>query len=526
MKKRNGSLLAAVISFAVLLAILIVVLMLPGTETGNTGTTTTTASTTVIPLTPTTSPSGTQTLPSGTTASKSAIQSATITLPEETFTLEPNTKGVLRVKGHEELEDFVNTSAYAYLVEALTDITALRIINSAPEHPEDFGFDTKEGCTAAVKVLYTDGSAISLEVGDTAPSGEGCYLRRDGSSAIYLVDTNFADTVSMPSSNYLSMIPIATPTTTQTNSADTAVVRDVALSGSVRPEPIVFQVSNTISSKDESAQIMTGYYLTKPFYRSVKNGTDMLSTTTYSGFVASDIAALHPTEEDLEAYGLNDPYSVCTVNLSIQKSSTKTDEDGNEFTELSFYNTFEYTVKLGNVVKDNEECRYALVYHGDELVPMVYEVVTSSLRWAEVQYDDLADPLLFFTYIDQVETFGITLDGEKTLFELTHYPNKEDADSRLKVVANGNRYNSALFRDVYQTLMGILRVESTEETPKGEPMLTLEIETNTDIARGGWIKLYQYSAGKYLAEHESGEIYLVGAKDVEQALATYREFLG
>ncbi|MBP3435643.1 MAG: DUF4340 domain-containing protein [Clostridia bacterium] len=525
MSKRTRTLLISAIALAVLLALLFTVLLLPGATTGN-GTgdeTTAAATTTTIGFKPTTAASSTK--PTGTVESKSNIHSVTVTTPDETFTVATNEKGYLRVKGHEDLEDFVNTAYYSYLIEELTDITALCMINSAPEHPEDFGFDPEKGCTARLDVTYTDGSTISFEVGDKAPSGEGYYFREGSSSAVYLVDNEFVDTVSQPSTSYLSMIPIAAPTATQTNSNDTAVVRDVLLSGTVRPDAISFQVSPNPTNTGENAQIMTGYYLTEPFYRNLKSGTDMLSVTTYSGFVASDIAMLRPTEADLATYGLDDPYSLCTVNLSIQKSTTTKDEDGNETTTLSFYNTFEYTVKLGNTVKDNEECRYAVVYHGDELVPMVYEVITSSLKWAEVQYDDLADPLLFFTYIDEVETFSLTLDGKTTVFELTHYPDKEDADETMKVVSNGKRYNTATFRDLYQSLIGIMRVESTTDKPAGSPVLTVEVQVNTETSRDSWVKLYRYSAGKYLAEHDTGEIYLVGAKDVEETLKQCREFV-
>lgn len=521
MSKRTRTLLISAGALLVMLALLLVVLLLPGgTVTDDDNDETPAEETTTIAFKPT---GGTR--PTGSSAGSSTLQSVTVITSEETFTIAKNESGALRVIGMEDLEDFANTASYSYLEEALSDITALRMINSAPEHPEDFGFDSEAGCVAGLDVTYTDGSRIAFEVGDEAPSGEGYYFRESSSAAIYLVDTGFAETVSKPSTDYLSATPIAAPTTTASNSEDSVVVRDVLLSGTVRPEPVSFQISGAPRTEETNVQIMTGYYLTKPFYRTLKNGTNMLTVTSYSGFMASDIASLRPTETDLAAYGLDTPYSVCTVNLSIQKSTTETDKDGNEVTTLSFYNTFEYTVKLGRTVKDDESCRYAVVYHGDELVPIVYEVATDSLPWAEVQYDDLADPLLFFTYIDEVETFTITLDGKTTAFELTHYPDKEESDENLKVVANGNRYDTATFRDVYQALMGILRAESTTDKPTGEPVLTLDIRTNTDAAHSGWVKLYRYSAGKYLAEHDTGEIYLVGAKDTEDALKQYREFL-
>lgn len=524
MSSRTRTLLISVIALVVLLALLIGVLLLPGTTDNEGGGQTTTAATTTTIVFKPTSPTG-NTQPTGTTGSSSTIRSVKVTTPKETFTAETNDKGYLRIKGHEDLEDFVNTGYLSYLVEELADITALRMIQSAPEHPEDFGFDPEKGCTAKLEVIYADGSAIAFEIGDEAPSGEGYYFRESSSSAIYLVDAEFADAVSQPSTSYLSMSPIVAPTTAQTNSGDTVVVRDVLLSGTVRPEPISFQVSQTPQNKDDNAQIMTGYHLTKPFYRNLKSGTNMLSVSTYSGFIANDIALLRPTEKDLAAYGLDDPYSLCTVNLSIQKSTTTTDENGEESTTFSFYNTLEYTVKLGNKVKDNEERRYAVVYHGDELVPMIYEVTTSGMVWAEAQYDDLADPLLFFNYIDEVEAFTIALDGKTTKFELTHYPDKTEANERLKVVANGNRYDTDTFRDVYQALMGILRIESTTDKPSGDPILTLDIRTNTEASRSCWLKLYRYSAGKYLVEHDTGETYLVGAKDTEDALNQCRKLI-
>ena len=526
MSKRTRSLLISAIALIVLCALLTVVLLIPSPEgTGDSTTTTANTPDTTIAFKPTTSSGATK--PTGTTANKTPIHSVTVTTPEETFTVEPNEKGYLRVKGYEDLEDFANTAYYSYLIEELSDITALRLVNSAPEHPADFGFDPEKGCsTAAVDVVYTDASTFSFEIGDEAPSGEGYYFRESSSSAVYLVDIPFVDTVSQPSTGYLSMVPIAAPTTTQTNAGDTAVVRDVLLSGTVRPEPISFQVSQQAPNKDENAQIMTGYYLSKPFYRNLRSGTQLLSVTTYSGLVANRIAKIRPTETDFATYGLDNPYSQCTVNLSIQKTTVNKDENGKETTSLSFYNTFEYTIKLGNTVKDHEECRYAVVYHEDELVPMVYEVVVSSLKWAEVQYDDLADPLLFFNYIDEVDTFSITLDNKTTAFKLTHYPDKEEQDERLKVVANGNRYSTKAFRDLYQQLMGILRVTSTEDKPTGAPVLTLDIKTNAESSQGGQVKLYRYSAGKYLAEHDTGEIYLVGAKDVEDAIKQCRELIG
>ncbi len=526
MSRRTRALLLSTVALVALCGLMVAMLVLfPEVSTDDTSTgSSSVGTTTTIPLKPTTGEAATK--PTGFENNKTSIYSAVITTPEEEFTLQPNENGYLRVKGHEDLESYANSVSYSYIIEALTDITALAVANSDPENPEAFGFGGEKITSTAAKVTYTDGSTISFEIGDETPDRSGFYLRRDGDKAIYVVDADFASSVMQSSMEYLMMIPVAAPATTQTNSEDTAVVRDVTLSGSIRPSTIRFQVSDTLTGEDQNSQIMTGYFLTEPYYRNVKSGTNLLSVSTYSGFTASDIAMLRPTEADFATFGLDNPYSVCTVNLSIQKSTKETDKDGHEITKFTFYNTFEYTIKLGNTLKDDESMRYALVYHGDELVPMVFEVVTDSLLWAETQYDDVADELLFFTYINEVDSLTLTLDGKTHEFKLTHYPNKDSADEKLKVVSNGNRYNTAAFRNVYQSIMGILRMESTTEKPKGEPVLTLDIKVATETSRDGWVKLYRYSAGKYIAEHDSGEIYMVAAKDVEDTLSICREFLG
>ncbi len=524
MSKRTKTLLISIVALVALLGVMMgVILLLPSASDGDgTNTTTATEATTVV-FKPVLSSDSTK--PTGTTAGNTTVYSVTVKTPEETFTAAINDQGNLRVKGYEDLEDFANTSYYSDLLGELEEITALRIANSAPQNPEDFGFDTEKGCTAQVEVLYVDGSTLSFEIGNESPKGDGYYFRESNSAAIYVVDSDFVYTVTQPSTSYLSMIPIAAPAVADSNSEDTVVVRDAVLGGTVRPEEIRFQVSSEPKVSNENAQILTGYYLTKPFRRNLKNGTDMLTVSTYSGFYGSGVAMLRPTTADLAKYGLDNPYSTCTVNLSVQKTTTTTDEDGIETTTYSFYNTFEYTVKLGNVVEDDETLRYAVVYHGDELVPIVYEVTTSSLKWAEVQYDDLADELLFFAYINEVKTFAVTLDGATTTFELTHYSDKEDSEENMKVVSEGTRYDVQSFRDVYQALIGILRAESTKDSPTGEPVLALDIQTNTEPSNSYQVKIYSYSASKYLVKHDTGETYLVYAKDVEPALTELRDFL-
>ncbi len=501
MSKRTRTLLISAISLVVLAALLTVLLLSPAPSTGDDDDNT----------------------PQDTTVSlvsktgKITVASVKVKTPDETFTIVTDKEGVMTVQGYEDLPG-VDLS-YEALATALLEIEASRLIAEAPEHPEDFGFD---GNTSSVEVAYSDNTTFAFELGDVSPSGEGKYLRKAGSTAIYLVDTTFAGTVAAKSTTYLSKTPFICPETKGDN--ETVVMRDVVLSGSIRKEPIAFQISSDPVVEGEQSQIMSGFYLTKPYLRSVISETDLINAATYYGFAANDIVKVRPTDADLKAYGLTTPYSTCVSNICVQKKTTEMDKTtGKETTTVSFHSNFNYTVKLGNENKDG--LRYAITYIEDEMIPLLYVVDPRSLAWTETQYNDLADTLLFFTYVYQVDKMSVTLNNKTTVFELTHDLDAEEASERMKVISNGRRLDIEDFRTIYAAMLRIYRNGSIDKPPAGKPTLRIDIETNTSIAHAGWIELYQHSAGKYAVLHDTGELYLVDAKDVEQFIMNYENFL-
>ena len=505
MSKHTRTLLISGIALVTLVGVLLAVIFLipPATDgSGDGGTTTTTRNETVVLVDK----------KEGVT-----VNSVTITRPDETFTVVKNGKNGMIVKGYEDLPQ--HSAAYETLEDALLGFGAYRAITA--EHPEDYGFDTDKK-TTTISVAYSDDTTFTFEIGNATPSGDGYYLRHADSAAIHLVDAAFAQTVSAKSTYYLSTMPLVAPTAQNEN--DELVVRNVTLSGSVRPTPLTFQISTDVPDDSQQAQMLTGFYLTKPYLRNVRSGTQMLSASSYYGFTASDVAKVRPTAADLKKYGLTNPYSECVASLSIKRITSEVDKTtGKTVKTMSFYNTFEYTLKLGNETENGE--RYAVLYQDGEMIPLVYTVAPSSLVWAEAQYDEIADDLLFFTYIYQIEEMDITMDGVTTEFDLYHNADAEERDDQMTVISDGTRYSTDSFRTLYSTLMMIMRSGSVDKVPAGDPVLTIEIETNTSIAHTGWIKVYRYSAGKYAILHDTGELHLADATRVEGFMEDYRKFL-
>lgn len=506
MSKRILTLVGCFVAVAALVGALIALTAIPPADGGTTTTTT-------VPVTPTVT----------VVKKDKAAVAATITNQNGTFTLQKDTNGLTTVVGQETLPH--STLAVANLMDSLKRIEAVRVVAEAPESPQNYGFDKADAPAVLVEATYADNSTFAFEVGDAAPSATAHYLRVKGQTAVYLVADDYVETCFDGPFDYLSKTPVTAPESNQAatdKDTHTVVVRDVSLTGSVRAEELYFQVVEDLLNEAGVSSSPSGYVIKRPYYRAIKTGSPVAEYTTFSGFTAAGIAAVHPTAAQLTEFGLDNPYSQAVFNLAVQRLHTETGEDGKDVHTLSYYNVFEYTIKLGAV--NEEGLRYAVVYTEDKLIPVVYLVRESSVAWANVQYDDIADNLLFYIHITQIDRLTITQDGVTTAFDLTHVKNEDDSFG-LTVTAAGKPYDAANFRNLYGRLMSLYRAGEAEKDVEGEPDLVLDLKTNSQTIPSSTISLYRYSASKFLVKHSGGETYLVNAKTVEPLMEAYRDFL-
>lgn len=510
MSKRTRTLVIAALSLVALVALLLVLLfVMPADSGGDSNETTATADAAVTLI------------DKHTEDGSVTVTGITVTAGDDSYSLVPDKNGDMTVVGFEDLPR--GDSAIEALCDSLLSIEALRTIAQSPSDLVQYGLSPAVG---SIAVTYSDKTAFTVDIGNLSPSKEGCYLRVQNSNTVYLAETALQETVTAPATDYLSTVLITAPSANQDEQSadDEVVVRDATFSGSVRPAPIEFHVAeeSVTASPTGFADTTSGYVLEKPYYRGVDSESALIVPSTFSSITASGVAAVHPTAAELAAFGLNTPYSVCRVTLAMQRATT-TGEGDDAITTYSFYNAFEYTLKLGN--KHESGARYAVVYSEDVMTPIVYLVQADGVTWAEAQYDDIAEPLLFYLYIGDVQGLTLTGNGVTTDFALTHNEDETDGDKNMTVTAGGTVYNNDNFRNLYSSLMSIVRTGSATNVPTGTPELTLVLTPNTDRIRRQEIKLYRYSAAKYIAVHATGETHLVDAKTVESTLTKYADFL-
>lgn len=449
---------------------------------------------------------------------KVSLSSSVITLAGASHTISLNKDELYVVKGYEDLP--LDHALLSEVADSLLNITATRLVLEAPENPADFGFGKTDG-TVTVSATYSDNSTFAFEIGDLAPTEEGYYLREIGKTAIYLMDKTFCESVTCEPKHYINRLPVTAPAAEE--STDTVVVRDVTLTGTVRPQTIYFQVAETPENPEEN-MVISGYAIQKPYFHAVDSNSPLISYSTFSFLTASDVVALRPTAANLHTYGLSTPYSVCTVNLSLKRTTETKGEDGETDSKISYHSTFKYTIKLGNTDKDGNY--YGVVYAENTLIPVVYLFEKSAVSaWVDAQYEDIADDMLYFQHITKLTSLSITDNGDTKTFSLVHVPDEEDSDKNLTVTAGGKTYSTPDFRTLYTSLLTLFRVGATDEVPTGTPVLTLQFTPMKQHGSATTIRIYEYTAGYCIAVHNSGEKHLLNAKDVQKLQTDYRKFL-
>ncbi len=501
--KRARTLIAVCVAVVVLAGALTTLLLLPAPEDSSSSDGA--SSTPVITVVDKTKDAEDETV-------ENPVKSMTIKLQNEEIAFVTGEDGTLIVEKYKDLEQ--DTYGLESVASAAASITANEDYGTV-ENPADFGFDAP---LATVDVTYHDDSTFSFEIGAETPMKDGYYLRETGSSTIYEVDTTTGETFSAPSTSYISTTVMTAPQTKDDDDNGQAVLRDMELSGTVRADkPFAFRM---VTSSDTDFALYS-YMITSPYLRGC-NTDKVQSIQSYTSLVASDVVKVYPTEEDLTTYGFDDPYSVAKLHTAIStlvddpEASTVSGTEPEQVT--SYYNVTEYVLTVGN--KDEDGNYYMMV--GD--VPVIYLVAPSSISaWVEVQYDDLADSLLFMRDITTVKSVSLTADGQKTTFDLTHYPDEEERDDQLVVKVGDKQLDTASFRTLYQIMMSVTRYGAASEKPTGTPDVTLEItpiEGNAIV-----VKLYQKDASIYTCVQDSGEYYEVRASLVNKLVDRTADYL-
>lgn len=423
MNKKVKGLIAGTVAVVVLVAALVILMLMPGTEDGASSSDVSSSSDIVL-----------------NSKAVSDISSITVQNSLGEYTVTPGENGEYSVTGL--TEDIpLNQSGYDNITSDASEIVAKRLVEENTENLAQYGLEEPQ---AQVSIAYADGSELSMAVGEDAPLEAGTYVLQDGK--VYLFNSHKVDTFLLSNLAFVDK----NLTSPAGEGDDAPVLVKMTLSGTARPQTVVMEDSgNDVSS-------MSNYNITAPKYHvGDQTKTQELADSIY-GISTQEVVAVNPTDEQLEEYGLKEPYSVVEAVFEKETITLKASEP-----------------------KDG----YSYVMNGARNI--IYKLSAEGYPWIDATYESLASVMVITPLITTVSELVITTPEQEYTFELTSV---EDADNSAMVLQQvtyeGKELDLDNFKNFYQNVISARnRTYTTQQPEEGaEPLLTFRYRY-TDTSR-------------------------------------------
>jgi len=377
---------------------------------------------------------------------------------EGSYTVYYNDKdGKFLLKGYEDIDLSED------LVTVMKGYTATIVATEQVKNPgklKDYGLDKPE---STARITYADGTTVTLKLGKELPSGDGYYGTLDAKEGVFMFD---ADSVSMyrfRAAAFADTVLVSTPTVKKDDTYGSAVLKEIQYTGKNYAQP--FTMRRSYHTDGEELQLFS-YIISAPYLRGTTDATAGYLSSMKS-LNASHALYLHPTEDQKAKLGFNDPLAKIRLTMAVETSKSEDENAPN-----IYYNESSAVLTIGSTDSDGN---YRAMLNGIDAIFLLEKEAFSSI--ADRTYENSVNELLFLKNIDQLGRITIEIDGKTTDFQLKHYPNEEKLDDQMTVTAENKTLSTTDFRELYQLLMGLARMETLDKIPEGKPVMTVKMYT-------------------------------------------------
>ena len=347
-------------------------------------------------------------------------------------------------------EDLSYTTTLYTLPNNTSSMSASEIVVENSTELEKFGLDDETA--AHVTLHFEDGTDFSFRIGNEASDGSNTYFATEDEDTVYLVSTSYLSNFQNAAIDFVSTTILEEPESED----DYPIVNYLTIARGDWDYVFELDYDETADDEDYTGGTVATHVMTSPVpaYLSPDRSTDYV--TGMFGLSADSVAVPLPTEEDLEEYGLAEPYGTVTMDcddgntyvLHFSEAVVETDADSGA--DVSFY--------------------YAYL----EGVDVIYKVAGEDMIWATVEPTDVASKLVLATYVWDIGTLNVSIDGGDT-FEFS----AEGTDDEDTVVTlNGETTDTERYRQFYAFLLNTTAetIDFTSE-PEGDPLAEIYVET-------------------------------------------------
>lgn len=324
-----------------------------------------------------------------------------------------------------DLSDFVEELVALYYEKSLGSVTNLA----------DYGLTT-DG--TYVDIEYLDGSSASIVIGYNASETTGKYVLFE--DEVYIVDIN--EIVFTAKEDLVEHTLWLTTSIYDSDGYDISYISTIELSGTNFDFDIAVEYTGGLME----------YTMTSPV---VAQGDASLSTNLYDSLykITSDsVAAIHPTDEQLEEFGLVDPFAEITYTVNDDLDT-------------------EYTITVG---EQTSGYRYVCVNND---YGIVYLIDSDTLAtWAEIEEIEYRSTFILVLEIYTIEKITVEMGDYYTEIGIDATIPEDSTSYEYDCTRDGEYMDFDSVSDFYMDVITIGAFSLNESEPVGDSLLTLTYE--------------------------------------------------
>jgi len=206
-------------------------------------------------------------------------------------------------------EDLTYLSTLYTLPNNTASMTANQIVEEECTDLEKFGLD--DDTAAHVTLHFEDGTSYSFRVGNTASGDSYTYFAEEDDDIVYLVSSSYLSNFQNAAVDFVSTTILEEP-----DEDDYPTVNYLTVERSDLDYIFELDYDETADDEDYTGGTVATHVMTSPVpaYLSPDRSTDYV--TGMFGLTAESVAVPVPTDEEMEEYGLADPYGVVTMDCN------------------------------------------------------------------------------------------------------------------------------------------------------------------------------------------------------------------
>lgn len=333
----------------------------------------------------------------------------------------------------------------------LTNAASVTVQQTVNENADDLSIYGLAEPRAAVTAEFDDSknTVKELLIGNDTPEAGEVYFCFKGEKKVYTINSAVV-------SNYLEDKTICLQKTVFSQAAakdenDTTNYRKIN-SMLIKRDDLDYEIEIKYDDRADNKDAVTGnmslYRLTKPVMLDLDADKSTAVVEGVFGLMASQIAAVMPEKEQLEEYGLADPFAEITMDTASGQFSMKV---GSKYTDA-----------------DGKQTGYYCYVNG---IDIVYVFDKAVLPWVTVKPEDITTSLITTNYVYTVSAIDIKTAGGETHFTMTG-----NAEDNFAVKLDGKDMSADLFKSFYQFILSAPANEIYLEDTDTEPSLTVTIK--------------------------------------------------